>query len=151
MDEGKLNKVESKETFRFGSGDVYKSSKCSLPITIKDKEGANVEKTVDTYIVDADVPFLIGLEELESLGAVIDVKEKLITFKEDGKSFPWRKTSSGHGVIDLEDRDNGVFVVENETDEYSEDSITKSGKKPKKEKSTTNKRSSKVKTLKKMI
>ena len=78
-------------------------------------ENENKEKVLETikrvHVVDAEIPFLLGWESLESEGAVIDISDKTITFKKSGNKFNLKKTMGGHGFLEFSKPINDAYFT----------------------------------------
>ena len=69
-----------------------------------------------TCIVDHDIPFLCGRDNIENLGVTIDFSQKIIVFKKmEGREYKVRNSQAGHYVIDFE-RVDGKQNVTHVTD-----------------------------------
>ena len=83
------------EKFRFGPSKIYCAAKrVEIPIKIQDKE-----IFAKFYIIEGNVPILVGNDILEPLGGVIDTNERFIDFKRLDRSLNLVKTSGGHFVL----------------------------------------------------
>ena len=71
-------------------------------------DGNVVTEDIETHVVNAEIPLLIGWEELELDDSVIEIGKKLLTFRKSGNKFNMRKTIGCHGVIDLAMTDNVI-------------------------------------------
>ena len=93
--------------FVFGPSKPYVSkSLVELPILITRLDGKEDVFKVQTYLVDAEVPFLCGKQTLESWNFKIDGGEKILeiqmkTGQDNGKKLVRRiNTAGGHyGII----------------------------------------------------
>ena len=98
ISEGFLNRIKeysANERFRFGPSKVYSAVKrVEVPIKIKDKE-----IFAKFYVIEGNVPILIGNDILEPLGGVIDTGKRFITFKRLNRYLDLIKTSGGHYVL----------------------------------------------------
>ena len=73
LKEEDIKKAESFEVSKFGSGKTFESEgKVEFPVTLKKLTGENVNKTMRAHIIDAKIPFLIGLDILEEIYGIID-------------------------------------------------------------------------------
>ena len=59
-------------------------------------------------LVDAQIPFLIGLDILDDQGCVIDFVNMKLTFSKSGNTFKLEKTAGGHGIIKFHTNDNDI-------------------------------------------
>ena len=94
-----IKECGAKEKFRFGPSRTYGSElRVEIPFYIKgEKVGAKF------FVVDCEVPILIGNDILEPLGAIIYTETGLIDFDRLEKTLTMRKTKGGHFVIPVED------------------------------------------------
>ena len=96
-------KEECRQKFRFGPSEVYVSREIlRVPITVKVKDGFST-KYVDAYVVNANVPFLLGLNTMKEWGALLDIKSEEMIFKDLGIEVRVRRNYGGHLVIPLQD------------------------------------------------
>ena len=59
--------MECRQIFKFGPSKQYVSTKMvELPIMVKGMDGKDYVLRVNTYLVEADVPFLCGKRTLEN-------------------------------------------------------------------------------------
>ena len=74
-----MKSVSCNQLFVFGLSKRYVSkSLVELPILITRLDGKEDVLTVQTYLVDAEVPFLCGKQTLESWNFKIDGEEKIL-------------------------------------------------------------------------
>ena len=137
--EGPISEFSSSEKFRFGPSRIYGSTKrIELPLKIED-----FEIDAKFFIVDGDVPILIGNDILEPLGGVIDMDERVLDFKRLEKSAKMLKTKGGHYIIPvlkntmgnsdhieegeeaahLEQKEDGQSVEEEHDSDHDDDDI----------------------------
>ena len=125
-----MKSVSCNQPFVFGPSKRYVSeSLIELPILVTRLDGKEDVLIVQTYLVDADVPFLCGKQTLESWNFKIEGKEKIpnIHLKTDQdcgkKLIKMVDTTGGHYGIVLEttkrvssslffvDDDSGIMFV----------------------------------------
>ena len=97
-----------KETFKFGAGGLFISNmQVEVPFKLKDKEGTMSKVNMKICLVDHDIPFLCGRDNIENLGMMIDFSLKTVIFKNIcAKVFKVRNSKSRHYVIDFEKNSN---------------------------------------------
>ena len=83
------------EAFRFGPSRIYKSNKKAL-LTMK--VGVN-EMECELFIVDGNVPILLGNDVMVPNGGKIDMEESILELKKLGMEIPLKETKGGHFVI----------------------------------------------------
>ena len=91
-------KVEDSETnFRFGDGQLFKSSKqVTLPASI-----ANMDVSITTDVVDCDLPLLLSKDAMKTAKVKLDFVNDKVNIL--GKNVDLSFTSSGHYTIALND------------------------------------------------
>ena len=118
-----LEKEDRKETFgsyqTFNSEGYYK-----VPVTLKNVDGNEVTEVVGMHVVNAKIPFLIGMDILEEQGGVIDLPTMTIVFKKSGNIFPLKKTSGGHVVLDLLSPSTETYITEDDDSDEQDPSAT---------------------------
>ena len=104
-----MKSVSCNQPFVFGPSKRYVSkSLVELPILVTKMDGREDVLIVQTYLVDAEVPFLCGKQTLESWNFKIDGPEKILeihisTGNDHGKKFlKMEDTKGGHYGIVLE-------------------------------------------------
>ena len=102
-----MNSVKCNQPFVFGPSRRYTStSLVELPILITRLDGKEDVLTIQTYLVDTEIPFLCGKRTLEDWRFQIDGRDKIleITSKTDGSRMKVRMidTKGGHYVVVLE-------------------------------------------------
>ena len=108
--ESEVKQRKVKETFKFGAGGLFESKiQVEVPFKVKDKEGTISEVKMKICLVDHDIPFLCGRDNIEKLGVIIDFSQKTVIFKNiDAKVYKVRNSQAGHYVVDFERADNTV-------------------------------------------
>ena len=105
-----IKEFKANEKFRFGPSRSYKSLlKIEIPFNL---EGVTVEAKF--FVVDGEVPILIGNDILEPLGAVIYTETGVLEFSKLGAEIVMKKTRGGHFVIPVK---NVMHDVESESEE----------------------------------
>ena len=96
--EYELFKLKRKENFRFGPSKSYSSeSKVRIPMMIR-----NSTFHIEFFLIDANIPILIGNDFLKPVGGSINIGEQQLEIKEFDESIKMVETSGGHFVIPLE-------------------------------------------------
>ena len=99
------------ESFKFGPSKTFPCKEIvELPIHLQDEDGKRVIEEIGVHIVEAEIPFLLGMESLEERGAVIDIADNTVTFKKSGNKFRMRKTLGGHGFLDFIKPKREIFI-----------------------------------------
>ena len=98
LDETEVKKIytkESNETFKFGKGDSIRSSgKIVIPV-----EFGKQKVTIESDIVEADIPLLLSKEALKKAGTILDFNnDTALMF---GEQQTLIETESGHYAIPL--------------------------------------------------
>ena len=108
-----MKSISCNQPFVFGPSKRYVSkSMIELPILVTRLDGKEDVLKVQTYLVDAEVPFLCGKQTLESWNFKIDGPEKILEIHmkigdDQGKKFlKMEDTVGGHYGIVLETRRN---------------------------------------------
>ena len=120
-----MKSVRCHQPFVFGPSRRYVSTTLvELPVLITRLDGREDVLVIQTYLVDAEVPFLCGKQTMESWNFRIDGKEKILEIETKSDQECSRKlikmidTVGGHYGIILETRrrkDTSVLMVENDT------------------------------------
>ena len=100
-----MNSVPCNQPFVFGPSRRYTStSLIELPILVTRLDGREDVLTVQTYLVDTDVPFLCGKQTLELWESRMDTKKKILETNLNGKRKEFRMvdTLGNHYRIVLE-------------------------------------------------
>ena len=114
-----LNSVKCSQPFVFGPSRIYLSeSLVELPILITRMNGREDVLIIQTYLVDAEIPFLCGKRTLKGWNFQIDGRDKVleITSRTDGSRMKIRMidTEEGHYSIILETQErktsNGLYL-----------------------------------------
>ena len=87
------------ERFKFGPSKIYNSvRKVQLKINLD-----GVMKVIDFFVIDGEVPILLGNDVLAPLKANIDIGSRKLEFKSLGAEIGMVKTAGGHFVIPVKD------------------------------------------------
>ena len=102
--ESEVKQQNVRESFKFGAGGLFESkTQVEIPFNVKDKKGNKSVVKMKLCLVDHDIPFLCGRDNIENLGVVIDFSQKTVMFKNiNGKVYRVRNSQAGHYVIDFE-------------------------------------------------
>ena len=119
-----LNSVKCSQPFVFGPSKRYLSeSLVELPVLITRLDGREDVLTIQTYLVDAEIPFLCGKRTLEGWNFKIDGRDKILKIesKTDGSRMRIKMidTEGGHYAVILETRrkkDSSVLFLEDKKD-----------------------------------
>ena len=120
-----MKSVSCNQPFVFGPSKRYVStSLIELPILVTRLDGKEDVLIVQTYLVDAEVPFLCGKQTLETWNFKIDGEEKILEIQLKSGQDCGRKlikmvdTTGGHYGIVLETRkknNSSMFLVEDDS------------------------------------
>ena len=105
-EKGKVKYFEANETFRFGPSKLF-FSKQRIEVTMYFKGEAFRAKF---FIVEGNIPILIGNDLLELLGGVIHTDSKELVLKNLKVSLQMSKTRGGHYVIPVSDKEEETFL-----------------------------------------
>ena len=109
--ETEIIKLRKSERFRFGPSKSYTAeSKVRIPMRIGDSD-----LFVDFFLVDANIPILIGKDFLKPMGGSIHIGEKQLEIQKIGVIVDMIETTGGHYVIPLKE------VAIRESDEEEND------------------------------
>ena len=111
-----LNTVRCYQKMTFGPSKQYISRlKVELPVSVQDLHGKEDTLKVQTYVVEADVPFLCGKSELkDEWRSKINTESNILEVKMDGqrKKFKMIGTTGNHVALKIgkgdlkDDKDN---------------------------------------------
>ena len=91
----KVNKKTESCSFRFGNGNSYSSQVLyTIPITLGD-----IQATIDTHVIECDIPLLMSRESLKRAYAEIDFKSD--TIRMFGQVIPTKTSQTGHLLLPL--------------------------------------------------
>ena len=100
----RIREFKTCEKFRFGPSRVYESwLRVEMPM---DLEGVTIDASF--FVVDGDVPILIGNDLLEPLGAIIYTETCVLEFSKLGEEINMKKTRGGHFVIPIKNLNNDM-------------------------------------------
>ena len=89
------------ENFKFGAGDLFESK-----IQAEVPKGDVTKIKMKMCLVQHEIPFLCGRDNIENLGVAIDFRKKTATFGESHREeYLLRNSRKGHYVIDFEKRE----------------------------------------------
>ena len=91
--------------------DQEKRSPVKLPVFLKDKDGDVVKTVIGAHVVEAKVPFLLGMDALEEFEGVIDVAKRELKIGKTDKTFKLKETNGGHLVLNFESSQSKTFHV----------------------------------------
>ena len=84
-----------KENFKFGPSRLYESRiKVILPVYLK-----NGLIEIEFFVINGDVPILLGNDVMEPLKASIDLGQRRLKLKQVGEEFEISRTGGGHFVL----------------------------------------------------
>ena len=100
-----LKIIDCQQVFKFGPSKQYISKRMvDLPVIVSTLDGREDVLRVNTYLVDADIPFLCGKSELTEWKSKIDTENEILETKIDGRRQNFRMvgTSGNHMALELE-------------------------------------------------
>ena len=101
-------------SFRFGNSVRYPSEyEVDLPFKI-----GSIETVLRTSVINANIPLLIWLPDMEKLKFVIDTDKLLLTVKRSGETFELEKTPKGHISIEFETPNVEEFAYSLEDEDH---------------------------------
>ena len=116
-----LNREECEQMFKFGPSKRYVSKEMvELPMLVKMTNGAEEVLKVAAYVVDADVPFLLGKKTMEAWKSKVNMVDKVLETEMEGerKDFRMIVTESNHYGLEIEKEerqiDEVLFAIEKE-------------------------------------
>ena len=100
-DKEKVLEFKTNEKFKFGPSRIF-TAKCrvQMPLILK-----NVRLLVNFFVIDGDIPILIGNDILEPLGGIIRVETKLLELEKIRKKIEMYKSKGGHFVLPVVNRE----------------------------------------------
>ena len=107
-DKGNLREFPCNEFFKFGPSKPY-MSKLRIEVIMYIE---NVKLEANFFIVEGQVPILLGNDFLESLGGVIHTSSKVLEFTALQEEVNMIKTKGGHFVLPIIDTDR-LNTIEN--------------------------------------
>ena len=101
-DRSLIKSEESRVPYKFGSGDViYSFKKSTLPVYLGSHKGS-----LETEIVDTELPLLISKSAMKASGMVLDFQKDTAQFGD--QELPLQTSSSGHYLISLKKDDSKI-------------------------------------------
>ena len=100
-----MKSTECNQVFKFGPSKQYTSqTMVEIPLVVTRLDGREDVLIVQTYLVDADIPFLCGKRTLELWESKMDTKRKILEINLNGKRKEFRmvNTLDNHYGIVLE-------------------------------------------------
>ena len=86
------------QSFKFGDGNIYSSS---LSHSI-DVEIGDYKTTIETSVIDANIPLLLGMDYLKKWGVVIDTGKDKIQIRKSKESFRIDPSKSNHWKLPIQ-------------------------------------------------
>ena len=100
----RLREYKASEKFRFGPSRTYDSwLKVEIPL---DFDGVEIDASF--FVVDGDVPILIGNDLLKPLGAIIYTETGVLQFSKLGVQIAMTETRGGHFVVPVNNTKNDM-------------------------------------------
>ena len=97
-----LDRSPCKQKFRFGPSQVYISTeKIKIPINLESESGSEMQY-VDSYVIQADVPFLLGLNTMKEWKALMDMEIEQMVFRAFSASVKMKRNIGGHMTVPLQ-------------------------------------------------
>ena len=97
-----LEKVPCKQKFKFGPSQAYMSTeKLKIPIVLKCDDRVE-QQLVESYVIEADVPLLLGLNTMKSWRALMDIESEEMIFRSFEMSVKMKRNEGGHLTVPLE-------------------------------------------------
>ena len=98
-----LNRERCEQIFRFGPSRKYVSMEMvELPMLVKMMDGKEEVLRVVAYVVDADVPFLLGKKTMEGWKSKLDTVNKVLETEMEGKRKNFRMVDTGSNPFGIE-------------------------------------------------
>ena len=94
----KVERRYEDENFKFGDGKVYNSS-MSHSINV---EVGELKTTLETSVVDANIPLLLGMDYLKKWGVIIDTGKEKIHIRKSNQSFNIDPIKSNHWKLPIQ-------------------------------------------------
>ena len=111
--------LENNDAFAFGPSPTFKSTeKVRIPVKI-----GTVEHVMEVAVVNAEIPLLIGRDEMEKMDIVLHLKKREAYLGKSKETVKLEVTNSGHLGIQIAHNEilNKIFVAESKIDEKTED------------------------------
>ena len=97
-----VEKVPCKQRFKFGPSQTYISTeKAKIPIVMKVKNGFSM-KTVEAFVIQAEVPFLLGLNTMKQWRVLMDMESEEMIFRSLNIDVKMVRNDGGHLTVPLQ-------------------------------------------------
>ena len=97
-----LNLLPCKQKFKFGPSQVYLSVKrAEIPIVLKCKDRFS-KQSIFAYVIQAEVPFLLGLDSMKCWRILMDMENEELIFRELDIEVKMVRNNGGHLIVPLE-------------------------------------------------
>ena len=97
-----LLKTPCKQGFKFGPSQVVVcTEKAVIPICFKVRDGF-VQKSVEAFVIQADVPFLLGLNTMKQWQVLIDIESDEMIFRSFDINVKMSRNNGGHLIVPLQ-------------------------------------------------
>ena len=93
-----VRRTHEDQNFRFGDGHIYNSN-MSHAI---DVEIGKLKTTIETSVVDVNIPLLLGMDYLKKLGVVIDTGKEQLHIRKSRESFNIDSSKSNHWKLPIQ-------------------------------------------------
>ena len=101
IDYSSLESAPCKQKFRFGPSQVYTSTEMlNIPIELSSNAGLQLQY-ISSYVIQADVPFLLGLNTMKEWKALIDMEMEEMIFRTFDVSVKLNRNVGGHMTVPL--------------------------------------------------
>ena len=91
-----LEKMTCKQRFKFGPSQVYTSTeRAKIPIIMKVKD-EYIKKIVDAFIIQAEVPFLLGMNTMKQWDTMLDMVSEELFFRTFGITVKCVRNGGSH-------------------------------------------------------
>ena len=102
LDNNDLEKIPCKQKFKFGPSQIFISTeKAIIPICFKVRNGF-VRKSVEAFVIKADVPFLLGLNTMKQWRVLIDMECEEMCFRIFDFNVKMSRNVGGHLTVPLQ-------------------------------------------------
>ena len=97
-----IEKIPCNQRFKFGPSQIYISTeKARIPIAMKSKDGYT-RKFVEAFVIQADVPFLLGLNTMKQWRIMMDMESEELVFRAFDITVKMMRNDGGHLTVQLE-------------------------------------------------
>ena len=101
-DKNDIERFRCKQKFKFGPSHIYLSTeKVNIPIMLEDKN-IFAKQYVEAYVIQADVPFLLGLNTMKNWRVLMDMEKDEMIFREIDKNVKMIRNDGGHLTVPLQ-------------------------------------------------